>query len=110
MRVGLGLIVIGLLAIGTARQIPHFASDAALWSRAVAVHPRLPRPALNYGTQLRKAGRVDEALVWFLRAAETADRSTRAQEIRAGVAAQLRFLSTFGDDVCARPDVQPLCF
>lgn len=109
MRVGIGLIVLGLLAIGTARQIPRFQSDLRLWGAAVRVTPFLPRPALNYATALRRAGRVEDALPWFIRAHAFADRSVRAQEIRAGVRAQLLFLTAFGEDVCSRPDVQPYC-
>lgn len=109
MRVGVGLLIVGLLAAGTASTIPRFRTDLDLWGAAVRVTPNLPRSSLNYATALRKAGRDDEAVIWLIRAAETADRSTRAQEIRAGVRAQLRFLSAFGDDVCSRPDVQPYC-
>lgn len=110
MRVGVGLIVLALLAGGTARQMPHYRSDLALWGAAVSVTPMLPRPALNYATALRKANRAQEAVPWFVRAYEQAERSPRFQEIRAMVRAQLQFMSAFGDDVCLRPDVQPFCF
>lgn len=109
MRLALAVIVLGILASGTARTIPHFRSDRDLWEAAVKVTLLLPRPALNLGTVYRKHGRNEDAVTWLIRAAQTADRSVRAQEIRAGVRAQLLFLSTFGDDVCSRPDVQPFC-
>jgi hypothetical protein len=109
MRVGIGLIVLALLAWGTARQLPRFRTDLALWGAAVRVTPMLPRPALNYATALRKIDRHDEAVFWLIRAGQTADRSLRAQEIRAGVRGQLQWMSAFGDDVCSRPDVQPYC-
>lgn len=109
MRVGVGVILLGILAARTASTIPRFHSDLALWEAAVAVTPSLPRPALNYATALRKAGRTDEALIWFIRAAETSDRSPRAAEIRAGVRSQLLWLTAFGADVCGRPLVQPHC-
>lgn len=109
MRVGVGLIVLGILAGGSARAIPAFQSDLALWERAVVASPSLPRPALNVATAYRKAGRTREALIWLVRAGELADRSERVTEIRAAVRAQLLFLSAFGDDVCSRPAVQPYC-
>jgi len=109
MRFGIGLIVIGVLAIGTVRHLPHFRTDADLWGRAVTVHPHLPRPALNLATVYRKAGRNFEATLWLLRAADDADRGIRPDEVRAMVKAQLLFLSAFGDDVCSQPDVQPYC-
>lgn len=110
MRLAIALLVLGVLATGTARHIPHFASDRELWGAAVKVTPSLPRPLLNLGTVYRKQGYTNEAVALLMRAADVADRSTRAQEIRGGVRAQLLFLSAFGDDVCSRPDVQPYCF
>lgn len=110
MRFGLGVIVLAVLATGTARHLPHFRTDADLWGRAVVVTPQLPRPALNLATLYRQQDRRFESVYWLLRAADVADRGSRPAETRALVRAQLHFLSAFGDDVCSRPDVQPYCF
>lgn len=110
MRIAITVLVFGILAAMTASAIPTFQSDRSVWEAAVKATPLLPRPALNLATVYRKQGRVEEAIPLFVRAATYADRSTRAQEIRGSVRAQLQVMSAFGDDVCSRPAVQPYCF
>ena len=62
-------------------------SNEALFLSAVRVAPDLPRPALNYGVALLRAGRVEDGLGWTIRAAELADaqqdRTRRAEAVAA---------------------------
>lgn len=109
MRRAIALIVFGTLAIGTARTLPRFQSDRALWEAAVEASPALPRPALNLATAYRKADRDREAVVWLLRAAELSQSGPRGAEVRRMVSAQLRWMDAFGAEVCSRPGVQRWC-
>lgn len=55
-----------LLAVQTHRQVRTFRSDMQLWGQAVQMAPEKPRPRLNYGLALLRAGRFDEAERAFL--------------------------------------------
>lgn len=109
MRRVVALIVLGTLAIGTARTLPRFQSDLQVWEAAVAASPSLPRPALNLATAYRKADRHREALIWLLRAAELSHSGPRGAEVRRLVSAQLLWMDAFGAEVCSRPAVRRWC-
>lgn len=107
MRIGaLGLLLCGWM---TAAQVPTWRSDRAVWARAYAVSPNLPRPALNYAFALLKAGEIDGGLLLLVRAGELAAGHSREREVRALVRHRLWWLEAFGTSVCSRPTVQPHC-
>ena len=100
-----------LLACLTVRQQGFWASDLALWRNAAYWAPELGRPALNLATAYRKAGQRDAALLWFIRAAELSEADPRGAEYRQSIAVQLAWMeATWGDGVCERPDLRPLCW
>lgn len=105
------LLVLGMLAVLTVCQLPVWSSDVALWGAAVSWNATSPRPAFNYGLALRKAGRHDEAVLWFIRAVDRAMISKhREADYRRAVAAQLFAIEITGDYVCDTPHIRPHCF
>lgn len=106
MRLAVGLIVVACCAAGTARHLPTFQSDRALWHAAVVASPRLARPALNYADALLKAGETRDALLWLVRAAEL---SPEGSDVRLRIRHHLWWLEAFGEPVCGRPLVSAYC-
>lgn len=100
-----GALVLLVCALLSARASQHWRSDRALWDRAVAVNPRLPRPLLNAAVQHRKDGDIEGAVGVLMRAGAAGD-----AEMRARVRQQVLWMQAFGHDVCSRPDVQSYCF
>lgn len=102
-------VLLGVLAVLTARQIPMWASDERLWAAAVAVNATSPRPAFNYALALRKQGRYLEAADWLVRAAERAAGHPREADYRRAIAAQFFAIEAAGVFLCDVPTLQPLC-
>jgi hypothetical protein len=61
-------LLLGLCAVLTYRQIPAWASDLELWSRAAVVSPYAPRPAVNVAAQWIQRGEWALAEQWAYRA------------------------------------------
>lgn len=102
----------GLLLVWTLlslQQTAFFASDRALWTRAVRVNPRLARPALNLASTYRNADDAEPAIAWLTQAGELSYDSPRGEEVRAIVRTQLLWWTAFGHDACGRHDVQRFC-
>lgn len=55
------LVVLGGLAIATARKLPVWASERALWEHTVSVSPRSARARLNLAAVQTEAGQYDSA-------------------------------------------------
>lgn len=65
------LIVIGIVwgcVWLTRQQVPVWLSDRTLWAHAMVEAPEKPRPWLNHGTELVKAGEFALARVAYQRA------------------------------------------
>lgn len=103
------LLVLGLLAVFTAREIPHWQSNRTLWTRAVQVNPRQARPALNLAATYREMAEADESIVWLTRAGERLDRSPRAEELRRAIRHHLLFWEAFGFQPCQRTAARRFC-
>lgn len=109
MAVRIGLLL-GVLAVLTVRQLPVWSSDLALWGAAVSFNATSPRPALNYGIALRKAGRPDEAAIWLIRAADRSMKHPREIDYRRAVAAQFFAIEATGYYICDTPHIRFHCF
>lgn len=72
----IGWLVLGICVVLTARQIPVWSSDLALWTQAAQVSPFAPRPAVNLAAQHIQAWRWVEARAW----AHQAERLIRVPE------------------------------
>lgn len=68
MRVLVVIALLGLCAWRTHAQLETWRSDEALWRRAVAVSPGLPRPALNVAHALLRRRALEDATHWARRA------------------------------------------
>lgn len=75
-----GWLWLGLCAVLTARQVPIWSSDLALWSQATTVSPLKPRPAVNVAAQYIQAGEWDKARWWVYRAERLIRDDRRAHE------------------------------
>lgn len=106
LKVAALFVVLACLSVG---QLAQWRSDVALWSVAANVNQTSPRPALNLGIALRRAGRPLESARWLVVAA---DRSTGHQDeanYRRAVAAQFFALEVSGVFLCDSPQLQPYC-
>ena len=70
-------VVCGALS---SRQIPAWASDLELWSRAATHAPLAPRPAVNLAAQYIQRGNWVEAERWATRAERAIRAPERARE------------------------------
>jgi hypothetical protein len=73
-------LVLGLCAVLTYRQMPAWASDLELWTRAAAVSPLAPRPMVNVAREYIARGQWPEAEVWAHRAEVAIRAPERARE------------------------------
>lgn len=104
----IGALLLVICAGLSSAQMPVWRSDRDLLGHAWRVHPHLPRVTLNYGLALLPTDR-EAGITLLVRAAERAEDSPRAREIRAVVKHRFLWLEAFGDPVCSRPSVQPVC-
>jgi len=74
MRVLIGVLVLSACAWRTHDRVQDWRSDEALFAAAVAVTPDWPRPRLNYGYALGRAGRPDPAFTQTVTALDQASR------------------------------------
>lgn len=74
-----GVVVLGiLLLLGTAARITAWrGSERAHWQRAIAHSPEKPRPWVNYGAQLARAGDAGGAARAYREAVRLADTPDR---------------------------------
>lgn len=77
--VGVWLVLLGAWMIQTHQYVKVWRSDLTLWRYAVAQAPQKPRPAVNYGLALLRAGQLPEAA----RAFRLAHRLTYAPHVTA---------------------------
>lgn len=80
MKTWIGWLIVFAWAIGSARQIPVWSSDQALWTQAAAVNPYAVRPVVNLAAQAVMAGDVTQARAWMARARQLVDDPLRARE------------------------------
>lgn len=73
-------LVVGLLVVGSHRQIPTWASDRAVWEQAARVSPTNVRPAVNIAAQHVVAQRWEEAQWWIAHARVLVRDPKRARE------------------------------
>ena len=106
--VALGLVLWSLLTIV---RLPAWRSDVSLLSAAVATSPQLPRPSVNLGMALLRAGDRDGAAVFLLRGASLAEvrQGPRDAEVLVVARRGFRWLTAFGSPVCASPSYQRYC-
>lgn len=108
-----GIVALGLVGLSllTAARLPAWRDNVHLWRAAVTVAPDLPRPALNYGVALIKAGDHGGGAIWLRRAAILADlrRGPRDREVLYLVSKGFVWIEAFGTPVCSNPDYQRYC-
>ena len=107
MRVLIGVLILSACAWRTHDRLRDWHSDPALFTAAVAVTPDLPRPHLNLGYALGRAGEADAAFQHTV----TATRLARAQGntwIQARTAQQFIWLDVLYG-VCEPLAARPWC-
>ena len=105
----IALCVCVLLAGLSARQLPYFRNNLALWSHAVTVTPELARPAINLAVAYRQRGEFEIAAQWLVMAGELTSDDQRGAEYRRVIARELNYLEIIGYRVCDQPTAQPYC-
>lgn len=81
-RVGLALVVITALGVGTYRRNTVYQSEAGMWRDVRDKRPHSARAAENLGTALLAEGRMDEAMIELRSAVQIAPNSA---EVRNGL-------------------------
>lgn len=103
------IALLGVLACLTVGQSSQWRSDLALWTVAATVNQTSPRPALNLGIALRRAGRPLEAVRWLVSAVDRAAGHPDEDNYRRAVAAQFFAIEITGVSLCGSPQLQPYC-
>ncbi len=75
-----GWLVLWVCAVLTARQIPVWSSDLALWQHAASVSPSAPRAAVNIASAFIREGQWVRAEVWTTRAERLVRAENRTRE------------------------------
>lgn len=76
----LSVLVLGICAVLTYRQIPRFSDDVVLWQAAARVAPLSPRPAVNLAAQYIVRGDYAAAEIWIAHARTLVMPSVRKRE------------------------------
>lgn len=101
-------VLLGLLLVLTAMQLPRWASDVALWSAAVEASDS-PRATLNLAIALRKQGRYEGALWRLHQTLERAQGHPMEARYRSAVSSQIAYLEFIGIFPCNSPSLSALC-
>ena len=106
MRVLVGALLLSLCAFATQNRLTEWRSDEALFTAAVRVAPRLPRPALNLGAAFSQQGRWDDAIAWTERAQTLSERHPTGLAQQPLIQRQRQFLYVMA---CADPGSRSWC-